>query len=228
MLTTLVISNAFRGLLLSSYVNMKNELAVESLDELIAKPKVEIFHDGTFGSLKSDEKVKISKLLKRLPKAPSPKIIMVDKGHLKMKHGQAVLLCNSYQCSYFIAFNLHFQMVYTDDHYFHDFIIVKIRKSHPKSEQIMQMYSRTFEGGILTDFYEKKAVLYMKTYLTAIFPKSSRNKMMITKGHDMYNDISFDVIKRGPLLLISIGLISSGLCFAIELIVFFVGYFKIN
>ena len=86
------------------------------------------------------------------------------KGGLEMKHGQAIVLCNSYQCLNFIACSLNLQMVYTDDHYFHDFIIVKIRKSHSKSEQIMQMYFKAFEGGILTDFYEKKAILFIPTF----------------------------------------------------------------
>ena len=73
MLTTLVISNAFRGLLLGWYVNVNTELAVGSLDELIAKTKVEIYHDGILESLKPDERAKISKLLKRIPEALSHK-----------------------------------------------------------------------------------------------------------------------------------------------------------
>ena len=56
MLITLVISKAFRGLLLSWYVNVNTELAVGSFDELIAKTKVEIFHDGILESLKPDWK----------------------------------------------------------------------------------------------------------------------------------------------------------------------------
>ena len=37
---SLVLSNAFKGLLLSSYVNIKSSWAVKSLDDLINKPEV--------------------------------------------------------------------------------------------------------------------------------------------------------------------------------------------
>ena len=36
-----------------------------------------------------------------------------------------------------------------------------------------------------------------------------------------YDDITFDAIKRGPLLLIIIGLVFACFCFALEIIVFF-------
>ena len=55
---SLVLSNAFKGLLLSSYVNIKYDLDVKSFKDLINKPNVEIYHDQNLGL--------IEKLLKYL------------------------------------------------------------------------------------------------------------------------------------------------------------------
>ena len=45
---SLVLSNPFKGLLLSSNVNIRFDLAVKSFQDLIDKPKVEIFHSDIF------------------------------------------------------------------------------------------------------------------------------------------------------------------------------------
>ena len=39
---TLVLSNGFKGLLLSSYINIKYDLAVKSLNDLISKPSIDV------------------------------------------------------------------------------------------------------------------------------------------------------------------------------------------
>ena len=45
----LVLSNGFKGLLLSSYVNIITEPAINSMQELIDKPSIKILHDNSFG-----------------------------------------------------------------------------------------------------------------------------------------------------------------------------------
>ena len=48
----LVLSNGFKGLLLSSYVNIITEPAINSMQELIDKPSIKILHDNSFGWIK--------------------------------------------------------------------------------------------------------------------------------------------------------------------------------
>ena len=52
LLMTLVLSNAFKGLLLSWYVNIRSDLAVKSFKDLVNKPLIKVYHDDTFNLLK--------------------------------------------------------------------------------------------------------------------------------------------------------------------------------
>ena len=70
-----------------------------------------------------------------------------------------------------------------------------------------------FESGMTLD-YKNKYYLLMRM-LTMQQTKRLKNKSL-TFENDSYNVITFDVIKRGPLLLLIIGLPISCLLFAIE------------
>ena len=54
--------------------------------------------------------------------------------------------------------------------------------------------------------------------------KKFKIKILKLEDKEIYNDIPFDVIKRGPLLLLLIGLSFSWIIFVMEFIV----YFKYN
>ena len=56
-----MLSNAFKGLLLNSYVNIKFDLAVKSFQYLINKPRVEIYDERVFEYIKKEETPLISK-----------------------------------------------------------------------------------------------------------------------------------------------------------------------
>ena len=92
---SLVLSNGFKGLLLSSYVNIKFELEVKSFQDLINKPKVEIYCD-IYTYNKSFEKAielpEFSKLKGRVLQRDFYDQTMIDK----LRTGQEVLLCNKH------------------------------------------------------------------------------------------------------------------------------------
>ena len=136
---SLILSNAFKGLLLSSYVNMRFDLAAKSLQDLIDKPSVGIIYNNF--SLRYIEEPKIVKLLKRRDQRVINlvKIFSDDKDVAKLRSGQTVILCSSYSCPFYIAMNPHLKLVNTNDHKFHSFGCLKISKSHSHSKQIYKM-----------------------------------------------------------------------------------------
>ena len=70
-MTTLVLSNAFKGLLLNSYVNVRNDLALKSLNELVNnKSSVHIYIDDSIKLLRNS-KNKIPKVILKLQKRVS-------------------------------------------------------------------------------------------------------------------------------------------------------------
>lgn len=137
---SLVLSKSFSGLLLSSCVNIKLNLAIKSLQDLINKPSVEIFHDHLFQMIKydSDETAKLRKRIVKENKLPMKSII--DNNNItKLRDGQAVIMCNSFMCPIIKTINPHLQLVYTDDHQFHSFECYWIRKAHSHSKQISKV-----------------------------------------------------------------------------------------
>ena len=70
-----------------------------------------------------------------------------------------------------------------------------------------------FESGMTLD--HKKKYYLLKRMLTMQHTKRLKCKSL-TFEDDSYNAITFDVIKRGPLLLLLIGLIIACVSFAIE------------
>ena len=138
LLMTLVLSNAFKGLLLSSYVNIRSDLAVKSFKDLINKPLIKVYLDNSFYYLKklnsTSEPIEISlirnRILQRLNVAGTYEII----SSTQLKTGQAVVICNSKRCPV-LQLLYDSQLVYAD-HYMHSFMCLEILKSHSHSKQI--------------------------------------------------------------------------------------------
>ena len=70
------------------------------------------------------------------------------------------------------------------------------------------------EAGIAQDYKHKLLIVFKLLY------KNKRINLakMLEFEPKIYNDIPFDVIKRGSLLVISFGLLFACLCFVIELV----------
>ena len=135
----LVLSNAFKGLLLSSYVNIRSELAVKSFKDLVNKPLIKVYHDDSFNILKKElnstlEPIEISLIRNRILQQSNVGIHTIIFNDKQLRTGQAVVICNSYMCpsAQIISGS---QLVYAD-HYMHSFICLKILKSHSHSKQI--------------------------------------------------------------------------------------------
>ena len=135
---SLVLSNAFKGLLLSSYVNIKVDLAVKSIQDLIDKPKVEIYHDNIF-SIKGNMK-ELTQLRNRIPEKDTEYIHVFNGNEInKFRRGQAVIFCVSFNCKYFQLNNNHLNLVYTEQHYYHGFRCLYVIKSHSHSKKINKL-----------------------------------------------------------------------------------------
>ena len=66
---SLVLSNIFKDLLLSSYVSINTEIAVKSLHDLIGKSNVQIHQANSLNFIsKEDQSEDIKKLKERSPK----------------------------------------------------------------------------------------------------------------------------------------------------------------
>ena len=139
---SLVLSNAFKGLLLSSYVNINTELAVKSLHDLIDKPNVHIYPMKTIDFIsKEAESEDIKKLKERIPKNSTihSKIFSDNEEIIKFQTGQAVILCNSYNCLLNQKLNPHLNLINSDDHQFHSFAALGVIKSHSYSLKIYKL-----------------------------------------------------------------------------------------
>ena len=141
---SLVLSNKFKALLLDSYVTIKYELAIKSMKELIDKPRIELFNDKSFTLInnKTPELIELERRLteKNLTKSSKFYIkVFNEKETNKLRMGQAVILCNSYRCPYYKAFNSHIELVYTKEHLFQSFFSLSINKYHSHSRQIYKL-----------------------------------------------------------------------------------------
>ena len=147
LLTTLVLSNAFKGLLLSSYVNDRSDLAFKSLNQLINnKSSVDIYIDDSIKFLKNS-KNEIPKIILELQKRAlkngshdsHPSLLYSHSKKLeKLIKGLMVVICNSNVCP------LHFLMcqqvkLVIAQQYYHSFTGLKIKKSHSHSKQIAKL-----------------------------------------------------------------------------------------
>ena len=139
---SLVLSNAFKGLLLSSYSNIKFDLAVKSFKDLIDKPKVNILHYDIFDNIKKETELLIINKLKERISNTKPQynpIISDNKDIFKFQIGQAAILCDSFDCPYSLIMNQHLKLSYSNDHLIHSFITLRVRKSHSHSLKIYKL-----------------------------------------------------------------------------------------
>ena len=144
---SLVISNAFKGLLLSSYVNIKLESPVKSLQDLVDKKSVDIIFDKSFDEIRTNKDTRIPEIIQLERRA---KIMQRTAAQLydpitnqndiiKMSTGQAVILCNSFNCQFYKLVNPHLRLFNTEDHYFHNYEYLRFSKFHSHSKQIKRM-----------------------------------------------------------------------------------------
>ena len=137
---SLVLSNAFKGLLLSSNVNIKFDLGVKSFQDLIDKPKVEIFHNKILNTINKETELPImNKLKERISKTGRYNIISAIENKIKFQIGQAVILCNSFTCLFYLMLNPRIKLSYSNDHHIQQFISLRVRKSHSHSLKIYKL-----------------------------------------------------------------------------------------
>ena len=138
---SLVLSKAFSGFLLSSYVNIKYDLAVRSMKELIENPKIELLYDSTLTYFKkgAQQTIQLEHRFNRIPNELDRIYVFKDKDLEKLDRGQAVIVCQSINCPFYFIFNPHIKFVYTDDHHFHSLTNLRVRKTHSHSSQIYKL-----------------------------------------------------------------------------------------
>ena len=138
---SLVLSKAFSGLLLSSYANIKYNLAVRSMKELIENPKIELLYDSTLTLFRkgAQETIQLEHRFNRIPNELDRIYLFKDKDLEKLKRGQAVIVCQSINCPFYFIFNTHIKLVYTDDHHFHSLTNLRVRMTHSHSSQIYKL-----------------------------------------------------------------------------------------
>ena len=137
---SLVLSKAFSGLLLSSYVIVKFDLAVKSFQDLIDNPSIEIIHDNCSLRFIEHKTPELIKLMKRPFLYPTKNVILAnDKDIAKLRNGKSVILCNSINCPLYIATNPHIKLVYTVYHLFHSFGCLRIKKAHSHAKPIHKL-----------------------------------------------------------------------------------------
>ena len=143
---SLVLSNAFKGLLLSSYVNIKYDLAVKSFKDLIEKPKVELFYEYNIDNFirkgtneiinKLDKQNRIKRYGKQNPWIKK----LYESEKIKLfKKGKAVILCPLIVCPSFQISFAHLNLIMSTDQQVHSFLSLKIRKTHSHSKQIRKL-----------------------------------------------------------------------------------------
>ena len=141
---TLVLSNAFKGVVLSSYVNTKYELAVKSLKEFIENPSTEMIMSTviTYSENQSDQ---VKLLRKKASKGSikmiiaQPKVFSDDNEIKHFRNGQTVIWCTTFTCPLFQAFNPHLHLDYLEQPKEHAFQFLSISKSHSHAKQINKL-----------------------------------------------------------------------------------------
>ena len=78
-----------------------------------------------------------------------------------------------------------------------------------------------FESGITNEYNKELSLYYKIAYFERFKILKLKSLVFEIEGDNENKVITFDVIERGPLLLLAIGIILSCLYFIIELIVFF-------
>ena len=132
---SLVLSNAFKGLLLSSYANIRFDLAVKSFEDLIDKPKVGIYQDDIYDNIK----INITEIIqpkRNFEKINPRKMFYIEDEINQFRYGQAIIICVSYNCRILQLFNLHLHLINTEDQRYQ---ALAVKKSHSHSKQILKL-----------------------------------------------------------------------------------------
>ena len=66
-------------------------------------------------------------------------IISDNKNIIKFQIGQAVILCNSFNCPFYLMLNPRIKLSYSNDHHIQQFISLRVRKSHSHSLKIYKL-----------------------------------------------------------------------------------------
>lgn len=83
---------------------------------------------------------------------------------------------------------------------------------------LINRQQRVFETGFTKDLQNKQKLYWQFVWLIQYKKyKSTLNKYLNKYQDEVYNDISFDVIKRGPLVILVIGLPIAIIGFVLEL-----------
>ena len=148
---TLVLSNGFKGVLLSSYINFKYELAIKSYQDLIDKKSVDIIYDNIFKVSEIKNSTEMILLRNKLFKGSSDTKIIYKKGLnpiktfsndediIKFKNGQKAIICLPSNCDNYKIRNPHLNLVYTFDHFFFSFRTLVIKPTHSHAKQIRKV-----------------------------------------------------------------------------------------
>ena len=139
---SLVLWNAFKGLLLSSHVNIKYDLAVKSLQDLIDKVEMKNSQMTVYKLLdrNTTNSHLVSKLKKRFAEITAFHGTIFDSKIItKFQNGKAVLLSNTKACPVIQVLNPHLKLIYSNDHKIHSFATLRVRKSHSHSLQIYKL-----------------------------------------------------------------------------------------
>ena len=140
LLMTLVLSNGFKGVLLSSYINFKYELAIKSYQDLIDKKSFEIIYDNIFKITRIENSTKMillrNKYFKGYPKRLHIETFINDEQILKFKFGQTAIICSPTNCKDYKVKNPHLNLAYTEDHFFFSFRTLVIKSTHSHAQQI--------------------------------------------------------------------------------------------
>ena len=141
---TLVLSNAFKGVLLSSYVNIKYELAVKSLKEFIDNPSTEIIMSNVVTYLENESN-QVKLLRKKASKGRKGfrivqfKVFSDDNQINRFRNGQTVIWCTTFTCPLFQLFNPHLHLDNLDEPKEHAFQVLTVSKSHSHAKQINKL-----------------------------------------------------------------------------------------
>ena len=113
-------------------------MAVKSFEDLVDKPKVEIYQDNIYDKIE----INITEMsqLKRIFQKIDPKNMFIIHNQInRFRYGQAVIICASYNCRMIQSFNPHLHLINTEDQRYHSFQVLQVKKFHSHSNKIFKL-----------------------------------------------------------------------------------------
>ena len=142
---TFVLSNGFKGLLLSSYVNIKYELAVKSMEDFVNNPSTEMIvsNIGNINYETENTQLLKKKAAKGNPNigihSVDPKVFSDDKDINHFKNGQTVIWCSTFDCPIFQILNPHLHFQYLEEPQYHLYKVLSVIKTHSHAKEINKL-----------------------------------------------------------------------------------------